>query len=79
MPFQPESNLPDFDSLKPTFVAAEEQIGNYTLFQTIIRILNSSQKMKTIFKKDIDDLEVEVAAADVILSDTLNPFLLMGG
>jgi len=57
MPFQPDKNLPDFSRLKATFLGAREQIKNYLLFQTIIDFLDSTEKLKKIFSKQIDDLE----------------------
>lgn len=53
--------LPDFDSLKATFLAAKEQIENYTLYQTIIRMMESSQQMRNFFSSEISELEEDVA------------------
>ncbi len=62
MPFQKSSNLPDFSRLKSTLVGTGEQTKNYLLFQTILDFLDSSEKLKGIFSKQINDLEAIVNA-----------------
>ncbi len=78
MPFQQSSKLPDFVKLKSVFVGAREQIKNYLLFQTIINFLDSTQKMKVIFSKQIEELEGDIIEKTTI-SNQIHAFLLMGG
>jgi len=72
MPFQPDDSLPDFSRLKSTFLGAREQTKNYLLFQTIIDFLDSTQKLKTIFSKQIGDLEAIVEALPPPVRDISN-------
>jgi len=72
MPFQPRENLPDFARLKASFVGARDQIKDYLLFQTIINFLDATTKLKTIFAKQIDDLEADVAELSTGVRDVGN-------
>lgn len=72
MPFQPDDKLPDFARLKATFVGAREQVENYLLFQTIIDFLDSTDQLKRIFSRQIDDLEAVIEALPLPARDVSN-------
>ena len=63
MPFKPNitpgagTPLPDFSKLLAAYVAHEDQQKNYLLFQTIKNFLEASQRLKDIFKNELDELE----------------------
>jgi hypothetical protein len=61
MAFAPGPNLPDFAKLKSAFVGARDQIKNYLLYQTITQLLDANQKMKNIFKGDIEGNTAAIA------------------
>lgn len=63
MPFKPnitpsaDAPLPDFSKLLAAYVAHEDQQKNYLLFQTISNFLRDAQRLKDIFKNQLEELE----------------------
>lgn len=58
MPFQQPKNLPNYQQLRKTLLAATEQVKNYPLYQTIIRILDIGDQSNNFFKTEIDSISV---------------------
>lgn len=55
--------LPDFERLKSTFVGAQDQVENYLLYQTITRLIESTQRAVQILNKDISVTSTTAGAA----------------
>ena len=58
MPFQQPKKLPNYQQLRKTLLAATEQVKNYPLYQTIIRILDIGDQSNNFFKTEIDSISV---------------------
>ena len=77
MPFRPGPVLPDYEALRSTLVAASEQIENYTLYQTVIGILDSNLQGQTIFRNQIQELQTTINL-NANARSQIHPFLVMG-
>ncbi len=58
MPFQQPKKLPNYQQLRKTLLAATEQVKNYPLYQTIIRILDIGDQSNNFFKTEIESISV---------------------
>ena len=79
MSFRPPKTLPDFASLKATFVGAKDQIKDYLLFQTIVNLVDASGKSQSVLGGRLSDVEVTVNNNTTVIADQIHPFLVMGG
>ena len=57
MAFRPSEKLPDFASLKVILTNAQEQIKNFSLYQTIFNFLDASGRSQRILNSRVEDLE----------------------
>jgi hypothetical protein len=61
MPFKPKRALPDWRKLIPTLTATQQQSRDYLLYQTIIRMLETSQQSQEVLNGGIGDVSITVA------------------
>ena len=63
MPFRQPKTLPNYQQLRKTLLAATDQVKNYPLYQTIVRILDIGDQSNNFFKTEIESNVASITQA----------------
>lgn len=74
MVFQQPKRLPNYQQLRETLLAARDQIKNYPLYQTIIRMLDIGDQISNFFSAEISSLDSGKADSNLSYLTTENEF-----
>lgn len=79
MPFKPEPVQPDFSSLVVSLDNSKTQLSNYSLYQTILFLIQNTQKARDLLVADVDTINEQVseilAASFLTVNDETTDFV----
>lgn len=79
MPFKPGPAQPDFSSLVVSLDNSKTQLSNYSLYQTILFLIQNTQKARDLLVADVDTINEQVseilAASFLTVNDETNDFV----